>query len=130
MRSIMSWPVAAVDIGASVAEVAEALAADEVGAVVVLERGTMVGIVSERDVTAHLAAAGDREGDVVAGDLMSQQLVTVTPETSVVEAGRAMREAEIRHLPVLSDGLIAGVVSARDVLEVLLRHAESHRSWS
>jgi CBS domain-containing protein len=68
----MSWPVAAVDIGASVAEVAEALTADEVGAMVVLERGTMVGIVSERDVTAHLAAAGNRESDVVAGEVMSR----------------------------------------------------------
>ncbi len=123
VASIMSWPVAVVDPDAALPAVAEALAADEVGAVGVLERGDLVGIVSERDLVAHLASGSD-PSRLTAREVMSQDLVTITPETTVVEAARVMCQAEVRHLPVLSDGLIAGIVSVRDLVEVLLRHAE------
>lgn len=129
ISSIMSWPVAVVDAEATIAEVAESLAADEVGTVCVLERGALVGIVSERDLVAHLASGSD-PGQLTAGDLMSHDLVTVSPETTVVDAARAMREADVRHLPVLSGGSIAGIVSVRDLFEVLLRHAEERPTWS
>ena len=125
--SIMSWPVAVVAMETTVVEVAEALAGDEVGAVGVLERGSLVGIVSERDLVAHLAS-GSELTRLTAGEVMSTDLVTVSPEATVIEAARTMREAAVRHLPVLSEGLIAGIVSARDLFEVLLCYAEDHQT--
>ena len=129
ISSIMSWPVATVDAEASIAAVAEALTADEVGTVCVLERGALIGIVSERDLVGHLASGSDRS-QVTAADVMSQDLVTVSPETTVLQAARAMREAQVRHLPVLSEGSIAGIVSVRDLFDVLLQHAEERPTWS
>ena len=59
VRAVMMWPVATVETVATLSEVAEALAADEVGALCVVENDALAGIVSERDVVTHLAAGGD-----------------------------------------------------------------------
>jgi CBS domain-containing protein len=119
IRRVMVWPVATLDAGATLAETAEALAADEVGALCVTEDGRLAGIISERDVVVHLAAAAD-PAHLTAGEAMSNDLLTVSPDDSVLEAARLMLSAEIRHLPVLDDGLIAGMVSMRDLFAVLV----------
>jgi CBS domain-containing protein len=123
ISSVMSWPVVIVGMETPIVEVAEALAADEVGAVGVFDHDALVGVVSERDLVALLASGSD-PSQVTASEVMSQDLVTVSPQTTIVEAARLMSEAEIRHLPVLTHGLVAGIVSARDLFEVLLERAE------
>lgn len=119
VRRVMVWPVAAVDGDASLSEVAEALAADEVGALCVTQEGRLAGIVSERDVVVHLAAGAD-PAHVTAAEVMSGDLVSASPGDSVLEAARRMEEAQVRHLPVLDEGLIAGIVSMRDLFTVLV----------
>jgi CBS domain-containing protein len=121
----MMWPVATVETLASLTQVAEALAADEIGALCVVEQGALAGIVSERDVVTHLAA-GANPAHVTAGDVMSSDLITVEPEDTVLSVARTMREAQIRHLPVVEDGLIAGIVSIRDLFDVLIDDAAEH----
>jgi CBS domain-containing protein len=123
VNALMSWPVAAVEATDSLPDVARALAGNEVGAVLVLLDGDLVGVVSERDLTADAAAGIDV--DLTAADVMTRNLVTVSPEAPLVEAARMMREAHVRHLPVVSDGLIAGMLSMRDLFEVLLQESES-----
>ena len=119
VSAIMSWPVATIDHDASLAEAAEELADDDIGVLLVLREGDPAGIVSERDVVAHVAAGTDlthlRVGEVMAGDL-----VTVQAEASCVAAAQTMVEADVRHLPVLQGRLIAGMVSIRDLVPVLL----------
>ena len=122
VRHVMMWPVATVDGGASLAEVAEALAADEIGALCVTDDGRLAGIVSERDVVAHLAVGADSE-HLSAADVMSSDLVTASPDDSVLDCALRMEEAQVRHLPVLDDGLIAGIVSMRDLFAVLVDDA-------
>jgi CBS domain-containing protein len=119
LRKVMMWPVATVEGGTSLAEVAEALAAEEVGALCVTEDGRLVGIVSERDVVAHVAAGADL-AHLTAAEVMSNDLVMAAPDDSVLEAARMMEGAQVRHLPVLDDGRIAGIVSMRDLFAVLL----------
>ena len=119
VRSVMVWPVATVDGGATLSEVAEALAADEIGALCVIGDGNLAGIVSERDVVAHVATGAD-PAHLSAADVMSNDLVTVAPDDSVLVAARRMVDAQVRHLPVLDDGLIAGIVSMRDLFTVLV----------
>ena len=119
VRSVMRWPVATVERLASLNEVAEGLAADEVGALCVVEGGTLAGIVSERDVVTHLAAGGD-PAHLTAGEVMSSDLLTIGPDATVLDAARTMDEGQVRHLPVLSHGQIAGMVSMRDLFAALL----------
>jgi CBS domain-containing protein len=124
VNALMSWPVAAVEATDPLDQVARALAENEIGAVLVLLDGELVGVVSERDLTADAAAGHDGNVHLSAADVMSPDLVTVPPEAPLVEAARIMREAHVRHLPVVSDGLVAGMLSMRDLFDVLLHHAE------
>ncbi|HEX5086385.1 MAG TPA: CBS domain-containing protein [Nocardioides sp.] len=115
---VMSWPVATIDIDATLEEAAEALAADNIGVLLVLRDGRLAGIVSERDVVVHVAA-GANLSHLAVGDVMAGDLVTTPSETPIVGAARLMSEADVRHLPILDDHLIAGLVSIRDLLPVL-----------
>lgn len=111
--------LATVPAEATVRDVAEELVLDEVGLVAVEAGRFAAGVVSERDVVAVLAAREDPAGHQAA-DVMSTELLTVPPTASVAEAGRAMVRAGVRHVLVVEDGEVAGIVSMRDVLAVLL----------
>jgi CBS domain-containing protein len=120
---VMSWPVATIDSDATLEEAAEALAADNIGVLLVLRDGALAGIVSERDVVVHVAAEADlthlRVGEVMAGDL-----VTTPPDATIAAAALTMADADVRHLPVLDGQLIAGLVSIRDLVPVLAEAVE------
>lgn len=117
VRKVMMWPISCVDTQTSLAAVAEALAADEIGVVCVIGNGRIAGIVSERDLVAHVAAGADLT-HLSAAEVMSADLVTVSPEDSVLDAALRMEDAQVRHLPVIDDGRIAGIVSMRDLFSV------------
>jgi CBS domain-containing protein len=120
----MSWPVATIDHEATLLAAAESLGADNIGALVVLRNGALVGILSERDVVTHLAAGTHLE-HLLVGEAMAGDVVTVRPDTTIAAAARTMVEADVRHLPVLDGRLIAGLVSVRDVVEVLAAAVEN-----
>lgn len=124
VNSLMSWPVASVETTDSLPDVAGELTADEIGAALVVRDGVLVGVVSERDLTAQLASGTDPT-KLTAGDVMTQHLVTVSPEAPIYEAARIMQEARVRHLPVVSDGVVTGILSMRDVFHVLHAAAET-----
>ena len=124
VNSLMHWPVACVEDADSIVDVSRALVGNEIGVVLVLHNRVLVGVVSERDLAAQLTTVG-KSSDVPAGDVMSTELVTVPPETPLLEAARIMREAHVRHLPVVSDGVVAGIVSMRDLFDVFLCQADN-----
>src|SRR3954470_21819516 len=110
VAKVMSWPVATIDSEATLEEAAEALAADNIGVLLVLHDGVLAGVVSERDVVAHVAS-GAVLAHLRVGEVMACDLVTASTDDTVAAAARAMVEADVRHLPVLDDSLVAGVVS-------------------
>lgn len=116
--ALMGRPVASIDHTASVRDAATALASDGVGALVVLHGEAIVGVVAERDVVAHVALGADLD-HLSVGDVMQGDVVTTTGDASAWEAARAMTSADVRHLPVLVDGRVAGMLSIKDVLAAL-----------
>jgi CBS domain-containing protein len=119
VRTIMSASVASIDAGASAREVAERLAHEEVGALIV-ENGThLPGILSERDLVRAVARGADLDA-LSAGDLEAPETVWAETSDSIAAVAVVMHEADVRHIPLRSDGRLAGVVSVRDVLAVLL----------
>jgi CBS domain-containing protein len=129
VNALMRWPVAGVEDTDSLVVVSQVLAGNEIGAVPVLHYGALVGMVSERDIAAHMADEAD-PNHLTAGDVMSHDLVTVTPEAPIIEAARIMREAQVRHLPVVSDAVVTGILSMRDIFDVLLLQADHRRRSS
>lgn len=118
VSTIMSWPVATIDHEATLQEAAEALAADNIGVLLVLRDGGLAGLVSERDVVVHVASGADLT-HLSVGEVMAGELVTAPPGQPISVAARAMVDADVRHLPVLDGNLIAGVLSMRDLVPVL-----------
>ncbi len=112
------YDVASVRPGISIAEVAHLLAGRRIGAVVVQDgTGHLLGILSERDIVAAIAAHGARTLDMAAEDLMTRSVQTATLRTSVEEAMHIMTAGRFRHLPVLNHGVLTGIVSIGDIVK-------------
>jgi CBS domain-containing protein len=92
---------------------------ENVGSVAVTEGDRIIGIFTERDVL-RLAGHGEALGDVAVQSVMTTSLVTVSPDDEVLEAARLMGARQIRHLPVVQDGNVLGIVGIRDVLSSLV----------
>ncbi len=89
-----------------------------IGAMVVLgEDGALEGIISERDLVHGIAEHGAHCLELTVADLMTQRVVTCTPQDSVTRIARQMTENRIRHLPVVEGGNLVGVVSVGDVVK-------------
>ncbi len=125
VSSIMRANVLTVDRGVKVAEVIRLLAQNNIGAVVVTDGGKPAGIFSERDVLRRVVARGVNLEQTPVHLVMSPKLVTVTRAETIGSVGYQMHHLNLRHIPVVEDGALLGMVSIRDVLGVLVGVAES-----
>ena len=111
---------------ASVADLVAGLRDAGIGAMVVSADGrTVDGIVSERDVVRALAQHGGRVVDRPVSDLMTRSVVTCSPGDSVKQLMSEMTRRRIRHLPVVADGELVGIVSIGDVVKNRLEEMET-----
>jgi CBS domain-containing protein len=115
VRMFVSDTLIRVGHDATVRELAQRMAAEGVGALVVTEGDQVHGIVSERDVVVAIAA-GKNLDSTTAADIDSRRVLTCTPDTSVQAAAVLMMEHYVRHLLVNDDTGPIGIVSARDLL--------------
>jgi CBS domain-containing protein len=125
VRLLLHRPVVTVHPEDPLLRVAQILGEETIGAVVVRgphpsgARGSIAaGLVSERDVVQALADAL-HPGRTLAQDVMTTDLLTIAPDTTIAAAAQLMLDNEVRHLPVLEGGVAIGVVSERDVVRVL-----------
>ncbi len=123
--------VAAIMTNASVTEspsdslrsAADTMWRQQTGSLLVMEGDQLVGIITERDVMKAVAQGRDVETTPVS-DVMTKDVLTITPDTSAHEAARHMASRWIRHLPVLDDGRLVGIVSIGDVVKSRLGEVE------
>ncbi len=87
----------------------------QVGAVLVLEQGQLIGMFSERDVLKRVVAQERDPARTTVREVMTAEVVCCSPETTLEEARGAMRDRRIRHLPVLVDNRVVGLVSIGDL---------------
>lgn len=111
--------------GEDVSAVARALAQHRIGAALVRDQdGSVLGIISERDIVRAVAREGAAALGRLARDLMTAELVTATPGTSVIEGLEVMTDRRCRHLPVMENGRLAGMVSIGDLVKARIAEAE------
>lgn len=113
------------DAATPVGEAVAILAQKRIGALPVLADGGVAGIFSERDVIHQLASHGPAMLDRTVGEVMTAPAITVTPETTVLEALGLITRRRIRHLPVVFDGRIVDFVSIGDLVKYRIDHIES-----
>jgi CBS domain-containing protein len=119
--------VATVDPGISVSGLIAELARHNVGAMVVVENDVVVGIVSERDVVRRLHERGADLLNARVSEIMTSNVFTCLPTDSVDSLAATMTERRIRHMPVVVDGSLAGIVSIGDVVKSRIGELESDR---
>lgn len=118
---------------ATVLEALRLMAEKDVGALVVVDGGMLVGIFSERDYARKIALQGKSSRTTPIWAVMTDDVVCVSPELAADKCMAIMTDKRIRHLPVLEDGRLVGVISIGDVVksimseqQVLIRHLEDY----
>lgn len=120
--------VATVPPGLSVTGLLDDLARHNIGAVVVVDdTDALVGIVSERDVVRRLNERGAELLTAPVSDIMTTQVVTCGPDEGLDSLAAIMTERRIRHMPVVENGRLVGIVSIGDVVKSRIRQLESDR---
>lgn len=136
-KDIMSGPVLSLSPGHSIVHAAQIMLENRISALPVIDdEARLVGIVTEGDLIRHLEISPRPLSDFSVpgawdefikayswrvGDVMTNPVVTVGPETSVEEMAALLRTHKIKRVPVVSDGLVVGMVSRRDLLRVIAR---------
>ncbi|GAA1250878.1 CBS domain-containing protein [Pseudonocardia aurantiaca] len=119
--------VATVASTARVTQMIAELAAHNVGALPVVDDGELVGIVSERDVVRRLNGIGAALLEASVGDIMTTDVTTCSPEDGVADLAAIMTARRFRHLPVVVEGRLAGIVSIGDLVKARIDLLESER---
>jgi CBS domain-containing protein len=121
--------VATIAPHATIRDAAALLRRERIGALVVSNGGNKVeGILSERDIVHGLADRGAALLDVTVDALMTRRVFTCTPRDSVGDLMAMMTERRIRHIPVLTDGMLVGIISIGDVVKHRLDEMEYETS--
>lgn len=108
----------------TVFEALKLLAEHEVGALVVMDQGRLVGVVSERDYTRKVALQGRNSKGTKVEDIMTREVVTVAPGTGTRACMTLMSQKNIRHLPVVDGSAVLGMISIRDILNDIIADHE------
>ncbi len=121
-RQFGEQPVASVPPTERIAEVAKLLTRRRIGAVLVMDAAEqLLGIVSERDIVRCIATHGAEALDKTAAQLMTREVRTADPAMTVERAMAVMSDGRFRHLPVVANGRLLGVVSIGDIVTARMR---------
>ena len=108
----------------TVFHVVKKMCAARVGAMLIFDAGQPAGIFTERDVMTRVILAGRDPATTAVGEVMSRKLICVDPSTRAEEAMAVMTESRCRHLPVMSEGKLVGVLSIGDLVRWFSRDQE------
>lgn len=117
--------VISVHPGDSVVSVVQLLAEQRIGCVPVVDNGQVVGIFSERDLVYRVAHDGVAALDHAIGDVMTAPAITIDEDTPVIHGLSLMTKRRIRHLPVVVDGALVGMISIGDLVKFRIDTIES-----
>ena len=106
-----------IDASATVFDAIKKIVEQNVGSILVTRDDDVVGIMTERDYLRKIAIFGRTSHDTLVGEIMSSPLIYVTPETSIEESMAIMTDRRIRHLPVVENDEVVGIVSIGDVVK-------------
>jgi CBS domain-containing protein len=113
-------PLVTVNPEATVRQALELMAAHEIGAVLVMSGPSLLGVMSERDYARKVILRGKFSHDTSVAEIMTERVVCATPELTVPECMALMSSKRIRHLPVLENDRVVGIVSIGDLVKATI----------
>jgi len=114
INEVMTHDPITVEPSTSLAQVARKMRESDTGAILVVENGTLAGIVTDRDIVVRAIADG-RDPETSIGDICTRDARTLTPDSTVEEAIEIIRADDVRRIPVVQDGRPVGIVSIGDL---------------
>ena len=118
-------PVYSVDPNATVREALELMAQHNIGAVLVLEGRTLAGIFSERDYARKVALKGKSSNETKVSDVMTAKVITIDTKHSIDQCMQIMTDNHIRHLPIVDNLQVMGLISIGDVVHEMIAYQKS-----
>jgi CBS domain-containing protein len=115
IREIMTADPRTVEPSATLTDAARAMRDDDIGAVLVVDRGKLTGIVTDRDIAVRAVADGADPQTTKVADVCSAQVTALTVDQTVEDAIKLVREQNVRRIPVVQDGRPAGIVTIGDL---------------
>ena len=91
-----------------------------IGALLVIENQQLVGIISERDYARKIILKGKSSHDTLVKEIMTKDVISVSPVDKIDKCMELMSEKHIRHLPVMQDGIVTGIISITDVVKAII----------
>jgi CBS domain-containing protein len=125
VRDIMTVDIKTANPNTTLEEVASMMRDEDVGAIPILKEEELVGIVNGRDIVIRCIAEGNDPAEMTADAIVTEELETIDPDADVQEAARIMAERQVRRLPVVEDGRLAGMISLGGVA---VKHADGRVS--
>jgi len=110
----------------SVLQAIEIMATRHIGALLVMNQGTLLGIISERDYARKVILKNRSSHDTPVSDIMTSPAVTVTPHDTVHHCMQLMTEHRFRHLPVIDSGRVVGILSIGDLVKAVIEEQSAH----
>ncbi len=105
---------------ASVFDALRLMAERDVGSLVVVDGAKVVGVFTERDYARKVILLGRTSRDLAVREIMTSELITITPDATLPDCMRLMTENRVRHLPVMEEGVQVGLVSIGDVVKAVM----------
>ena len=115
VKDVMVTNVVTVDVSVNVRKAVERMNKQEIGCLVVLEKGNFAGILTERDVLKRIVAEARNPDKTLVGDVMSKPLIVVDPEASLEEALELMFEKRVKKLAVAKNKELVGLITMTDI---------------
>ena len=112
--------ICSIEPTATVFQAIEMMAGRNIGALPVLERGKLVGMLSERDYTRKVVLKGRSSKETPVGEIMTRNPVVVTPDDTVGDCMEIMTNERVRHLPVVENGELVGILSIGDLVKWIM----------
>ncbi len=109
-----------VEADATVFDAIAMMADKNVGSLIVTNGGKLIGIITERHYSRNVALKGKTSPTILVGEIMEKNVICVGPENSVEQCMAVMTDKRVRHLPVLDDGEVVGIVSIGDVVKSMI----------
>ena len=118
-------PIFSVGPNATIREALEIMAQHNIGALLVMDGETLKGIFSERDYARKVALKGKSSNDAKVSDVMTSNVITINTKHSIDQCMQIMTDKHIRHLPIVNDVQVIGLISIGDVVREMIAYQKS-----
>ncbi|EZP78595.1 hypothetical protein H839_01966 [Parageobacillus genomosp. 1] len=115
VQDVMTKNVATVSPNQTVQEAAQIMSEKNIGALPVVENGQVIGMITDRDITLRTSAQGKDPASIRVSEVMTNRVVTGTPDMSVQEAAKVMAQHQVRRLPIVENNQLQGIVALGDI---------------